>query len=100
VTVGTERITTVHLAGEVDIRTASEAQALVTTALTAEKPEVLVVDLEHVGFLDSVGIGFLVGLNQQARDVGVALRLRGLQPQVYRVLAATGLVGVLEIETP
>jgi anti-anti-sigma factor len=98
--VGTERITTVHLAGEVDIRTASEAQQRVTAALTAEKPEVLVVDLEHVSFLDSVGIGFLVGLSQQARDVGVALRLRSLQPQVHRVIAATGLVGVLEIETP
>ncbi len=92
-------MTTVHLAGEIDIRTASDAQTKVTTALTAEKPEILVLDLEQVSFLDSVGIGFLVGLNQQAQDVGVSLRLRNLQEQVHRVLAATGLVGVLQIES-
>lgn len=92
------RVTTVPLAGEIDIRTASDAQAKVTTALSAEKPDVLILDLEQVSFLDSVGIGFLVGLNQQAQDVGVSLRLRNLQTQVHRVLAATGLVGVLQIE--
>ncbi|SHG08433.1 anti-anti-sigma regulatory factor, SpoIIAA [Jatrophihabitans endophyticus] len=93
-----QRVTIVDLAGEIDIRTASEAQAKVSSALTAETPEVLMLDLTQVSFLDSVGIGFLVGLNQQAQDVGVALRLRNLQPQVHRVLAATGLVGVLQIE--
>lgn len=94
----TDGTTTVHLAGEIDIRTASEAQEKVTSALTDERPGTLLLDLSEVSFLDSVGIGFLVGLNRQAEGVGTQLRLRGLQPQVHRVLAATGLIGVLQIE--
>ena len=54
-----------------------------------------VLDLADVNFLDSAGVGALVGLLGLFRSHGCELILCRLSPQVERVLRITNLVGVL-----
>lgn len=80
----------VKVAGEVDVSNASELR----DAIDAKLPEVageLVVDISDVPYIDSTGIGVLVGAAHRASDAGASLVVARPQRNVARVL---GLLGV------
>lgn len=55
----------------------------------------VVLDLSGVTFMDSAGLGVLVGANRRARDAGMTMRLAGGSVQVLKLLAMTGLASVM-----
>lgn len=55
-------------------------------------------DLSSIDFIDSTGIGAIVGAHQVARRAGGDLILRSPTRQVMRALELTSLVDVLEVE--
>ncbi|HSU73527.1 MAG TPA: STAS domain-containing protein, partial [Terrabacter sp.] len=57
----------------------------------------LVVDLTDVTFLDSTGLGVLVGRLKLTRTRGGLMRLVGRDDRVLKVFAITGLDKVFEI---
>lgn len=80
----------IKVAGEVDVSNASELR----DAIDAKLPEVageLVVDISDVPYIDSTGIGVLVGAAHRASDAGASLVVARPQRNVARVL---GLLGV------
>jgi anti-sigma B factor antagonist len=91
-------VPTFHVVGPLDVTTAATARADLTELLAAEGSSDLVIDLEHVGALDTVGLGLLVGIHRQAQRRGRRLVLTGVPPRVMRVLAITRLRRVLTIE--
>jgi anti-sigma B factor antagonist len=60
--------------------------------------EVVVVDLAAVTFLDSTGLGVLVGAKKRARAAGGRIVVAGAGPNVFRVFALTGLVPVFDVQ--
>ncbi len=88
--------TVVEVAGEIDLHWAPQLRAALIEASAAEKPCV-VVDLGEVSFLDSTGIGVLVGALKRAREKGGALGFCGVKGRVRRVFEVTGLVSALPI---
>jgi anti-sigma B factor antagonist len=89
---------TFHVLGSLDVTTAATLRAELTEMLTTEGTDDLVVDLEGVGALDTVGLGLLVGIHRQAQRRGRRLVLTGVPPRVMRVLAITRLRRVLTID--
>ena len=55
------------------------------------------VDLQHLQFIDSSGLGALVRGAKLARAAGGYLRLRAPKPAVRKVLQITGLDRIFEI---
>jgi anti-sigma B factor antagonist len=64
--------------------------------LLGEAPD-LIVDLSGVAFLDSAGVGVLVGLFKHARSRGGSARFCGLTPGVRSVLELIQLDRIFEI---
>ena len=58
----------------------------------------LLVDMSGLAYIDSTGLGVLVGALKQAREMGGDVRLRSLNPQAYNVFDITGLTRVFTIE--
>jgi anti-sigma B factor antagonist len=88
--------TVIAVVGEVDIASAPELkQAL--ESVTAVKPEMVIVDLTLVEFLDSTGLGVLVGAFKSCSDAGVGFRIVASDRRVLRVFEVTGLTEVFEI---
>lgn len=56
----------------------------------------LVVDLSGVGFMDSTGLGVLVGALRLARLHNGSLHLVGPRERIHRIMAITGLDSVFE----
>lgn len=88
--------TVVHLGGEIDVYTAPFVREKLDEQIHAGRTD-LVVDLSDVTFLDSTGLGVLVGRLKFARTRGGSLRLVGTAERVLRVFAITGLDKVFEI---
>jgi anti-sigma B factor antagonist len=81
--------TIVSVVGEVDLLS---SPALRHCLLMSCSPgTTVVVDMAGVTFMDSTGLGVLVGARSRAQAVGGELWLRQPTPQIARVLEITGL---------
>jgi len=88
--------TVVHLGGEIDVYTAPFVREKLDEQIHAGRAD-LIVDLSEVTFLDSTGLGVLVGRLKFARTRGGSLKLVGTSERVLRVFAITGLDKVFDI---
>jgi anti-sigma B factor antagonist len=87
---------TISLEGEVDVYTApklkEELVALVQGGCTH-----LVIDLEHVGFIDSSGLGVLVSALRRVREKDGAVRIVCTRDSILKIFRITGLDKVFPI---
>jgi anti-sigma B factor antagonist len=81
----------VELFGEVDVAAAPDVVALASAALTRPDLQTLVLDMGHVDFMDSSGIGALIQIRHLCDDYGATLELRDVGERVHEVLDITGL---------
>ncbi len=85
------------LSGRLDAASAQDLKDAVTAVLAAGQSRLLV-DFAAVEFLDSTGLGVLVGGLKAARQAGGDLRLAAPTPQVLRLLRLTTLDRVFRIQ--
>jgi len=83
----------ITVSGEVDIYTSPQLKAALTGP-DAQGCSRVVIDLDGVGFIDSSGLGVLVGALRRAREAGVDLVLVSSQASFARILRITGLDSV------
>lgn len=93
---GSGQFTIVEVAGEVDVYTAAVLREKLAEVIDAEHTDV-VVDLTGVGFLDSTGLGVLVGALKKIRGFGGRLQLVIDQEKVMKVFRITALTQVFTI---
>jgi anti-sigma B factor antagonist len=80
----------VSVTGEVDVASAPRLREQLI-GLVAEGDTKLVLDLDNVDFLDSTGLGVIVGALKRARTHGGDLRIACEQPRILKVFEITGL---------
>lgn len=91
-------LTSLAVAGEMDVATAGEFAATVREHL-AGGPVVL--ELHELRFMDSSGVRALDGLLRDTEREGWSLRIRSdMHDNVRRVLALTGMLDALPLEDP
>ncbi|HYF26995.1 MAG TPA: STAS domain-containing protein [Baekduia sp.] len=89
---------TVAVRGELDLGTADVVGHRLATALQ-EHPELVVVDLSEVTFMDSTGVSLLVRARSRAERHDVRLVIVA-SPRVEAVVELCGLNGVLALVPP
>lgn len=82
--------------GEVDVYTAPRLRERIVE-LVSQGNHQIVVDLEGVDFLDSTGLGVLVGGLKRLRSHDGDLSLVCTQPRILKVFEITGLTKVFSI---
>lgn len=87
-------VVSVH--GEIDVYTAPRCRERLV-ALVSEGHYRIVVDLEGVDFLDSTGLGVLVGALKRVRSHDGELLLVCTQPRILKVFEITRLTRVFDI---
>jgi len=88
--------TVVQVAGEIDVYTAPQLRELLDQQIDAGRYQ-LVVDLSGVSFMDSTGLGVLVGRLKQIRVHDGSMQLVCAQDRVLKVFVITGLDKVFAI---
>ena len=75
-----------YLSGEVDHDAAQGLRIQLDDALVSRTPQVLILDFGGVGFMDSSGVGLILGRQRIARTLGTALRVQHTPSQLEKVL--------------
>jgi anti-anti-sigma factor len=83
-----------RLAGEFDLACRNEFESALRDCSDAES---VVLDLEHLGFMDSAGLRAIYELWQISRNDGFSLVIVGAQGAVRRVMDLTGLDELLPL---
>ena len=95
-TSGTGDRTVIHVVGEVDVYTAPQLRERLDQEIDSGNHH-LVVDLSGVTFMDSTGLGVLVGRLKQIRLHDGTMRLVCAHDRVLKVFVITGLDKVFAI---
>ncbi|MGH3471384.1 MAG: STAS domain-containing protein [Nocardioidaceae bacterium] len=86
----------VDVGGEIDVYTAPKLRERLVELINAGHYQ-LVVNLEDVDFLDSTGLGVLVGALKRVRSHGGSLCLVCSQERLLKIFRITGLAKVFPI---
>lgn len=90
--------TIVEVEGEIDVYTAPKLRELLID-LVSQGNHRIIVDMARVDFLDSTGLGVLVGGLKRVRSHDGSLRLVCGQERILKIFRITGLTKVFQIYT-
>lgn len=88
---------TIIAAGEVDLATVAQLSTAIADTIQAGATT-LTVNLDGVTYLDSTGLGALVGAFKRLTAIGGTLTIRCAQPRLLRLFTVTGLTRLLTID--
>ena len=86
---------TAAMSGDIDHHTAREFRTALDEVIAHSRPEVLILDFEEVGFMDSSGIGLILGRMKSMRDVGGNILIKNARSEIAGVIRLSGLSALL-----
>jgi len=90
--------TVIEVRGEIDVYTAPLLREEISTLVDADHTTI-VVDLTQVSFMDSTGLGVLVGALKKVRTLGGDLSLVINEEKILKVFRITALTQVFSIHS-
>ncbi|GIP32326.1 anti-sigma F factor antagonist [Paenibacillus sp. J2TS4] len=88
----------VRLAGELDHHTADIVKMRMEEAIRQGAVTHIILSLERLNFMDSSGLGVILGRYKQITGKGGKMIVCGVNPSVYRLFEMSGLFKILAIE--
>jgi anti-sigma B factor antagonist len=93
-----DRFIHVYVNGEIDVYTAPKLKEVLFPL--SERSEVkMIVDLTNVTYMDSTGLGVIVGAFKSVRKVNGQFQLTGLSPRLKKLFTITGLADIMDINS-
>ena len=85
---------------EIDHHTARILREQIDGGMRASDEPVVILDFSGVGFMDSSGIGLLLGRAEEASRLGKRIVVRKMTPSVFRIIRMSGIerIGCIKIE--
>ena len=93
-----EKQLTIALRGEIDHHSARDILRVVSNKIDLYLPLACVLDFREVTFMDSSGITIVISALRKMRELSGRLVLRDVPPQPMKVLRASGMEQIVEIE--
>ena len=89
---------TVFLDGDIDHHNAREIRGRIDTKVFIQRPDELILDLSRVSFMDSSGLGFIMGRYALVSKLGGSLALLNPNARVSRILSLSALERIIKTE--
>lgn len=86
---------TAALYGDIDHHAARSMRQELDEVIAHSRPELLILDLENVGFMDSSGIGLILGRLKAVRGCGGDILIKNARPNIAAVIKISGLSAFL-----
>ena len=84
-------LTTAYLSGEIDHHSSVFIREQIDSCICALQPKELCLDFMSVSFMDSSGIGLVMGRYRLMNSFGGKLRVRGVSKQTMKVMKLAGI---------
>ena len=93
-----EKSVTAYISGEIDHHNAAGLRSKIDEAVENAYPEVLILDFGGVNFMDSSGIGLVMGRYKLMKTIGGKIRVQNLSPGAYKVMCLAGIERLGEVK--
>ena len=94
----TGEVLTVYLQGEIDHHTAKDMREEIDKAINFYMPTLMILDFSEISFMDSSGIGLVMGRYKNLKKNGAKLSLSNLSGNIYKIMKLAGIERLAEIE--
>ena len=88
----------VSLFGELDHHSAIPTRMKIDEALFLYRPKSIVIDIGNVDFMDSSGLGLIMGRYTKAHELGANLIIRNPSARAKKMIALAGLEKMIQIK--
>ena len=95
----TGEVVTAYLGGELDHHTAKEMRETIDNAIELNMPTLLVLDFKDISFMDSSGIGLVMGRYRNLIKTGAELHIIGAPPNIFKILKLAGIERLAKLES-
>ncbi len=82
---------TVYFTGEIDHHSAKKMREDIDSCAQHNEPRVLILDFGGVEFMDSSGIGIVLGRYRLMQELGGELRLQNMPSHIRKVMRVAGI---------
>lgn len=86
---------TVSISGDIDHHAARELRLSIDEVIASSRPELLIMDMKNVGFMDSSGVGLILGRLRAVKAVGGELLVKNARKEIADVIGFSGLSYVI-----
>lgn len=94
----TGEVLTVYLQGDIDHHSAKIMREEIDGAIEYNMPSLLIMDFTEVSFMDSSGIGLVMGRFKLLQKSGAKLNITGLSPTLQRIMKLAGIERLATID--
>ncbi|MFD2445922.1 anti-sigma F factor antagonist [Bacillus sp. CGMCC 1.16607] len=88
----------IRLSGELDHHTAEELRDLTTKAIEKHQIRHILLNLEHLSFMDSSGLGVILGRYKQIKQLHGEMVVCAISPAIQRLFDMSGLFKIIRQE--
>ena len=85
------------LKGEIDHHNARSLRTELDHYIVTVQPERFAIDFAGITFMDSSGIGLIMGRSKLMKECGGSLEIRNAQPYIRRVLKLAGVERIVKV---
>ena len=93
-------ILSIHVRGEIDHHTASAIRQGIDAALFEKRPKKFILDLSAVSFMDSSGLGLIMGRYSVMKELEGEMVVWNPSPQTRSIITLAGMERMVRIEYP
>ncbi len=87
-------VLTAYIDGEIDHDSAAKIRSQIDGVADSLKPKLLCLDFSRVSFMDSSGVGLVMGRYRRMQLLGGTLKVTNIPDNMYRIFAMSGLEGL------
>ena len=88
----------IQIKGDIDHHSAKKIREEIDRKILIQKPLVIILDLSVVDFMDSSGLGLILGRYTTASEIGARLVLSKPSRRVKKILELAGIERIIKIE--
>jgi stage II sporulation protein AA (anti-sigma F factor antagonist) len=92
-----EQVLIIRLVGELDHHTAEKLRYQVEEKIESNGIRHILLNLEDLSFMDSSGLGVILGRYKQITQLGGKMIVCAISPSIYRLFELSGMFKILQI---
>lgn len=94
----TDKLLVVKIIEEIDHHTTEKIRRKIDNEITRYMPRKVILDFNKVSFMDSAGIGMLIGRYKMMKLIGGSLEVVNISKTVKRILEMSGINKIIPME--
>ena len=93
-----DKLLLINITEEIDHHTTEKIRRRADYEIERYVPRKVIFDFNKVSFMDSAGIGLLIGRYKNARAIGAKVELKNVNKSIYKILKMSGITRLIPIK--